>query len=401
MKRGISGAIIRNAAAGILAVTEKDRALDDFLDACPEELRRSVGHLLFNCFRYKRFIDAILAERLERPPRPPVYALLRAATAQLVFQSAIAPESAVNVAVDAAKALHAAGLVNAVLRRVLEHKRPAPESPEEVLPDPLLAAWKRRFTAEELAEQTEVLLTEPLFSFRMCRDFSPPENAAALPGWGKFRFFSSAAPGEVLGSAAFGRGELYIQDPATSLAPSLPDYTQVGSALELCAAPGGKTLMLAERLKPGAKLVAADRSAKRQERTRANCAKYKVAAEVIAAEPRELSGSFDLVVADVPCGNSGVFRRRPDAMWRFSPARRKELTLLQRSILDDAARLVSPGGQLVYATCSIEPEENDGLVAAFLKEHGEFALLKSRLLLPSHVNDGAFAALMLRRRGGE
>ena len=75
-----------------------------------------------------------------------------------------------------------------------------------------------------------------------------------------FRFFSAGSPGEVLGSAAFANGEIYIQDPATSLAPSLPDYTQVNSALDLCAAPGGKTLMLAERLRPGVKFVAADRS---------------------------------------------------------------------------------------------------------------------------------------------
>ena len=108
MKVGTSGAIVRQAAAGILAVTEKDRALDEFLDSCPEELRRSVSHLLFGYFRRKRFVDAQLAEHLKKPPRPPVYALLRAAAAQLLFQSAIAPESAVNVAVDAAKALHAA-----------------------------------------------------------------------------------------------------------------------------------------------------------------------------------------------------------------------------------------------------------------------------------------------------
>ena len=146
MKR-ISGAIIRNAAAGILAVAEKARPLDEVLDACPGEIRRSVGHLLFNYFRYRRFVDALLAKFLQKPPRPPVYALLRAAAAQIVFQSAIAPESAVNVAVDAAKRDRAAGLVNAVLRRVLEHKRPAPDTPEEVLPEPLLAAWKRRFAA--------------------------------------------------------------------------------------------------------------------------------------------------------------------------------------------------------------------------------------------------------------
>ena len=83
---------------------------------------------------------------------------------------------------------------------------------------------------------------------------------------------------------------------------------------------------------------------------------------------------------------------------RYSAERQKELVALQRSILDESARLTSPGGQLVYSTCSIEPEENDGNVAAFLKKHDDFELLKSRLLLPSHVNDGAFAALLFRRR---
>ena len=399
MRSGASAAIIRRAAAGLAAVAERGRALDEVLDDVSPELRRSVSHLLFNYFRHRRFVDALLAEHLHRSPRPKVYALLRAAAAQLLFQSAIAPESAVNVAVEEAKKEHADKLVNAVLRRVLEKKRPAPESPEEVLPEALRAAWKKRFSPEELAEQTAVLLEEPPFAFRMCRDFAPPADAAALPGWGGFRFFSVADPAAVLDSESFERGEIYVQDPATSLAPSLPDYTQVNSALELCAAPGGKTLMLAEKLKRGAKLVAADRSAKRQERTRANCAKYGVAAEVIAAEPRELSGSFDLVVADVPCGNSGVFRRRPDAMWRYSPERQKELAALQMSILDEAARLVSPGGQLVYSSCSIEPEEDDGLVAAFLKKHGEFRQLKSRLLLPSVVNDGAFAALLMKVQG--
>lgn len=401
MSSGISYAIIRKAADCVLAVTERRRPLDELLDACPVEMRRSVSHLLFNYFRHRRFLDGLLAARLRTPPRPPVYALLRAAATQLFFQLAIAPEAAVDVAVEAAKVLHAAGLVNAVLRRILEQRSIVPATPEEVLPAPLLAAWKRRFTPEELAEQTEVLLGEAPFSFRMLRDFAPPEDAAALPGWGNFRFFAAADPGKLLRSESFRRGEIYIQDPATSLAPSLPDYTQINSALELCAAPGGKTLMLAERLRNGAKLVAADRSAKRQERTRANCARYGVAAEVIAAEPRELEGSFDLVLADVPCGNSGVFRRRPDAMWLYSPERRKELADLQQKILGEGARLTAPGGQLVYSTCSIEPEENEDNVAVFLKAHDDFTLLKSRLLLPSPVNDGAFAALLLRRRNDE
>ena len=400
MSSGIPDTIIRNAANCVLAVTDRHRSLDDALDACPVQVRRTVSHILFNYFRHRKFLDGLLAVRLKNPPRPPVYALLRAALTQAFFQHAIAPEAAVNIAVGAAP-FNSTGLVNAVLRGIVEKRYAVPNAPEEVLPDLLLAAWRRRFTPDELAEQTEVLLGEAPFAFRMLRDFPPPEDAEALPGWGDFRFFSAPAPGTLLRSEAFRRGEIYIQDPATSLAPSLPDYTQVNSALDLCAAPGGKTLMLAERLRPGVKFVAADRSRKRQDRTRANCDKYNIPAVVITAEPHELDESFDLVLADVPCGNSGVFRRRPDAMWRYSPERQKELAELQRSILDEAARLVLPGGQLVYSTCSIEPEENDDNVAAFLKDHAEFRLLKSRLLLPSHVNDGAFAALMVRRSGGE
>ncbi|MBQ6352694.1 MAG: RsmB/NOP family class I SAM-dependent RNA methyltransferase [Lentisphaeria bacterium] len=395
MKRGTSGGILRHAAAGIAAVTERSRALDEVLDDSPEEFRRSVSHLLFNYFRYRRFVDSEVGAHLKKTPPPRLRALLRAAAAQLYFQSAIAPESAVNVAVDLAKRERAAGFVNAVLHRVLEHRKALPTDPEAILPDALLAAWRARFSPEELREQTAALLEEPRFAIRVCRDFPPPAGAETLPGWGGFRFFA-ADPAAVLGSAAFRRGEYYVQDPATSLAPSLPDYTQIASALELCAAPGGKTLMLAERLRPGARLVAADRSAKRQRLTRDNCVRHGVAAEVVTAEPPELEGSFDLVLADVPCGNSGVFRRRPDAMWRFSPERQRELVALQRPILDEAARLTAPGGQLVYSTCSIEPEENDLNVRAFLAGHPGFRLLKSRLLLPSPVNDGAFAALLIR-----
>lgn len=398
MRERASESILRSAAAGILAVAERNCALDEFLDDLPAATRRSVSHLLFSYFRHKRFIDGELGALLARPPRPPLLALLRAAAAQLYFQSAIAPESAVNVAVDEAKRFRAPGLVNAVLRRVLADRHEVPVSAEAVLPPALFSAWSRRFDPETLREQSELLTAEPPFAFRALRDFPPPEDASALPGWGNFRFFSVADPEKLFDSEAFRRGEYYIQDPATSLAPSLPDYTQIRSALEVCAAPGGKTLMLAEKLAPGSLLVAADRSEKRQQRTRENCETRRVPVRIAVAEPEDIDGRFDLVMADVPCGNSGVFRRRPDAMWRFSEKRRNELVAAQRRIMDAASRRVGPGGQFVYATCSIEPEENEAQVSAFLERSPEFELLRSRLLLPSPVNDGAFAALLIRRR---
>ena len=398
MRPRVSGEIIRTAAAGIRAVSGKDAALDEFLDGVRPDIRRSVSHLLFCYYRYRRFIDGEIDALVAKAPKPPVAALLRAAATQLRFQDALAPESAVNIAVDAAKRHGAGGLVNAVLRKLAASPSAPPEDRRLLLPPELLAAWEKHLAPEALGEVLEALFTEPLFAFRSCRDAAPPADATELPGFGKFRFFAAPDPRELLESEAFQRGDYYIQDPATSLAPSLPDYTQIGSALDLCSAPGGKTLMLAERLRKGAKLVAADRSEKRQERTRENCRLHKVDAEIIVAEPEALTGSFDLVFADVPCGNSGVFRRRPDAMWRFSTERLKELAALQSRILDAAAKLVAPGGQLVYSTCSIEPAEDDLAVQAFLGRNREFSLLKSRILLPSLVNDGAFAALLVRHR---
>ena len=398
MRPRVSEEILRTAAAGIRAVGGKDTALDEFLDSVPAHIRRSVSHLLFCYFRYRVFIDGEVEALVAKMPKPPIASLLLAATTQLRFQSALAPESAVNIAVDAAKRQGTGTLVNAVLRKIAAAKHTPPEDRKRLLPPELLAAWKKHLAPEALDEVLEALFTEPLFAFRCCRGAAPPADATALPGFGNFRFFAAPDPQELLNSEAFLRGDYYIQDPATSLALSLPDCTQVKSTLDLCAAPGGKTLMLAEKLRPGARIVAADRSEKRQERTRENCRIHKVNAEIIVAEPEALTGSFDLVLADVPCGNSGVFRRRPDAMWRFSKERLKELSALQSRILDAAAKLVSPGGQLLYSTCSIEPVEDDAAVAAFLDRNREFSLLKSRLLLPSLVNDGAFAALLFRCR---
>ena len=117
-----------------------------------------------------------------------------------------------------------------------------------------------------------------------------------------------------------------------------------------------------------------------------------------ALEPNLEHGSFDLILADVPCTNTGVMRRRPDAAWRFSVNRLNETVKLQKKIMDSLADLVKDGGILLYSTCSVEPEEDSMQVDAFLKRHPEFTLEDSKLLLPDFLHDGAFAA-RLRKNG--
>ena len=107
--------------------------------------------------------------------------------------------------------------------------------------------------------------------------------------------------------------------------------------------------------------------------------------------------SFDLILADVPCSNSGVIRRRPDAPWRYQVKRVAELTLLQADILDSLSLLVRPGGRLLYSTCSIEPEENTRQIENFLALHPGFTLKKQALFLPSEIHDGAFGALLEKK----
>ena len=152
--------------------------------------------------------------------------------------------------------------------------------------------------------------------------------------------------------------------------------------------------MLAELMGANARIVAADRSRNRQKLTRENVDKRSIKAEVIVALPEELAGEYDVVLADVPCSNTGVFRRRPDALWNFSVEKMKELLDIQAGILESAFLRTAPGGVLIYSTCSIEKEENELQVAAFLEKHPGLTLLSQRQLIPDLETDGAFAAVM-------
>ncbi len=391
-------------AAAILALVESgERSLDDALDTslAHPELRRTVSSLLFGYFRHKRLIDRWLSGLAVRPPRPRVRRLLAAALTQIRFQRGIAPEPAANVAVELAKARGGrgeAGFVNALLRRAVAAPPEMRESPDEVFPPELLARWRRSRSDAELAAMGRAFLAPAEFTFRAERGFEPPAEWAVEPVAcrGPFRFFRSDDPGTVLRSGALREGKIYIQDPATALAASLPEMAEVRRVLDVCAAPGGKSLLLAERMRPEATLTAADRSARRQELTRENFCCRGLAFPVVVAEPRELTGSFDLVLADVPCSNTGVFRRRPDALWRFREDELPGITELQYEILEAAALRVAPGGQLVYSTCSIEPEENARQIGRFTAAHPEFEPVGGEQLLPSMEHDGAYAFLLRR-----
>ena len=386
------------AAAAVAAADAGRGTLDEALDRAPADCRRILEHLLLSVFRYRKSIRRAWSVFCRKFPAPETAALLDAALTQCRYQSAVEGPSVVNVAVRLAKKFHADKFVNAVLRAALRQPAVPPSSAEEILPDAVLRRWRENFSAGEVEKMAGLFLERPEFSFRLCGSAGLPEGCAALEGHPPFRF-GSGEPSRILHSPEFLRGEYYIQDPSASLAVALAADGLPGcrKVLDLCAAPGGKALRAAELLGAAGELTAADPSAYRQKLTRENFALRGVTAKIVTAGPEEIDGLFDLVIADVPCSNTGVFRRRPDALWRFSEEALAEIMAIQSGIVRRAAALTAPGGRLLLSSCSIEADENRGLIAAALAA-GHFTLLRQAAVLPDRHHDGAFAALLGKNR---
>ena len=397
-RTGNAAETILTASADAIGLIDRGECtLDDYLDRhAPADFRRTVEHLLLCFYRHRGYFVRELSRLVSRTPDHKVQNLLFAVFTQCRFQSAIAPESAVSVAVDAAKKFRADKFVNAVLRRFIAERTAISSAPCDVLPSAVYTRWKKRYSEEILKQMAALFMSEPPFSFRMEKGTQQTDfDCRYLSGNSLFKFYS-ADSADVLKSRSLAEGRIYIQDPATGYAPSLPDYSSVKSAIDLCAAPGGKSLMIAENLPSDGKLTAFDRSKNRQILTQQNFDRRGLKHKVLSGKLEELTGTFDLVLADVPCSNTGVFRHRPDALWRFSEKELTAVTELQREILEHAARLTAPGGQLVYSTCSLEPEENILMAEDFAARHPDFKLAEGKTLLPDENADGASAFLFVR-----
>lgn len=413
---------VLHEAVSLLERCEGGITLDDLLDSLGRgdeevmECKKIISNLLFAYFRHKEWIDSLAASFIKKETDKGIRRILVCTITQALFQTKIAPESAVNVAVDYTGKHYKkgpSGFVNAVLRRAVSRgKKELEEKGERVaFPVPALMRerWEKRFGKETLEEILSVMRLVPssVFRGRKMLDKKILEESGStlleeLPFTAPCSFYTCRDLGVILKARLPEKGVVYIQDPATASALSLvPEEAFQGEILDACAAPGGKTLLMAERTKDqGAKILACDRSAKRVRRMEKNfaAASLKVKTKVLDATSGELPAeNFDFILADVPCSNTGVGRKRPDAPWRFSPDILEEVTLLQKNILENLAPLVRKGGYLLYSTCSLEEEEDEKMVRAFCEAHKEFILVKDSLLLPAKDHDGAYGALLQRR----
>ncbi|MEI9891442.1 MAG: transcription antitermination factor NusB [Caulobacteraceae bacterium] len=362
-------------------------------------------------------IDKALAAKLQRPPPEMVTNLLRIGAAELYYLAA--PDFAVvSTSVDLAAARKETrafkGLVNAVLRALAREGAPAAD-PAALCPDWLLSRWKAAWGVQAALKIAAQIAEEPgtdlSFKAPPPAELTEALEAHALPG-GSWR---TAKGGLVSEWPGFEDGSWWIQDAAAAIPVRLLGVQPGESAVDLCAAPGGKTLQLAAA---GAETVAVDRSAPRLKRVAENLARTGLSAETVAADAGtwDDARTFDAVLLDAPCTATGTFRRHPDVLWASRPGDVAPLAKSQAKLLDSAAGRVKSGGRMVYCVCSLEPEEGEQQVAGFLKRHPDFALAPiapgeggapaasvtpegTLRLLPFHIEgggDGFFAARFLR-----
>ena len=209
-----------------------------------------------------------------------------------------------------------------------------------------------------------------------------------------------------LPSDALERGHCYVQDPSTTIACQLLDPKPGERILDACAAPGGKTALIAEQVKNRAFIAACDREQRRVRAMRANF--QRLGAQIALVEQcdwtrqsrsifQSANGGFDRVLVDAPCSNTGVMRRRVDVRWRLTPADFGRMQERQIAIIRAVLRWLKPGGVVVYSTCSLEPEENEEVVRRIVAETPALRLEAQKHSLPFRDGfDGAFAAKLVR-----
>jgi 16S rRNA (cytosine967-C5)-methyltransferase len=357
---------------------------------------RLVRELVFGCVKGRLFLDFVLQSFFPagRPGRKAMN-LLRLGAYQLLLLSKVPPHAAVHATVEVAKSgldARQAAFINAVLREL--GRRGAPPLPAAE-PDPtqqlsvlhsfpawLVKRWVARYgrgPAEELmhaANEAPPLLArvnvlkgtrEQALAWLQGKKI----EAAAEPGAPQaLRLTGAGDPARLPGVA---EGWLYFQDPASQLLGYLVDPAPGFVCVDLCAAPGGKATHLAELMHDSGQVWAQDRSADKLKKIGANARRLGLGCVRTGTEsPAGLLA--DRVLVDAPCSGLGTLRRHAEARWRVAEADLPRLGQAQARLLDAGAGQVRPGGHLVYATCTTEPEENEDVARAFGERHPEFSL---------------------------
>ena len=372
------GEAARRAALQLLNDVTGDRRLlaeaePERLVSLPPEDRARAARLAQETLRWMDRADRMLGPRLRQKPPLEIHNILRLALVEH-FQMGTPAHAAVNGGVGCVpKGEHRkslAGLVNAILRRLV-----GKQEDWDALPIPQLPKWLRKLLRDTYGKEVVFAIERahaggaPIdLTLKSNADIPEGLNGKTLPT-GSFRILDrpqiSALPG-------FAEGAWWVQDAAAALPARILDAKPGESVLDLCAAPGGKTMQLALA---GAKVKALDISDKRLQRLRENLERTALHADVVVEDaltyqPEE---KFDAILLDAPCSATGTIRRHPDLPYAKDGSELQSLASLQSRLFDHAWRLLAPGGRMVFCTCSLLPQEGEDQVEAALSRHSDMS----------------------------
>jgi 16S rRNA (cytosine967-C5)-methyltransferase len=331
-----------------------DRAFEGEARGLDRRERAFAQQLAYGTVQRRGSLDHVVAALVERPPPAPARAALHLGLYQLMFLDGVPDHAAVSESVELVRGERSAGMVNAVLRRVVREGFELPSDdtiegaairhshPEWIVrlwwewigPDETRALLAANNRPAELAVRVNTLVAEPA--------------ELELP----------AGPFDAAGHPDFARGAFVVQSSASQLVATLVDPQPGERVLDLCSAPGNKTTHLAALMADRGKVVAYERHPGRAEALRRTCERMRATCvEVVCADAAEATGSFDRVLLDPPCSGQGTLARNPDLRWRMTPGRVEALAADQDRLLAAARRCVAPGGRLVYSVCTLSPGE--------------------------------------------
>ncbi len=405
----------RSACLDALTAWESEGAFAD--EVLHRELER--GHaaapdrallteLFYGVIRHLGRLDFLVDQLAERALDERTRRLLRLGVYQ-IFDTRIPPHAAVHETVELAG--RSRSLVNALLRRCLREKEAlaarvaaANLAIRRSHPAHLIERWERTFGESD----TEMLTSwnnspAPIYVTANALKVTPGELRQSSPAAKETEHEYSLRVAQIP-FLWIANGLCYVQDPSTLIAPLLLDPQPGERVLDACAAPGGKAAFMAGLMRDTGELIACDASSARLVRLRQNLERLGVTCAPVRQVDWEQSagdfaaGSFDRILVDAPCTNTGVIRRRIDVKWRLHPEEFAKLAERQLAIIRRVIPLLRSGGRLVYSTCSLEPEENEGVAGQIATEFSDLDLVETRQSLPFRDGiDGGFAALLVRR----
>lgn len=355
-------------------------------------------------------LDAVIDKRTKKTPSDAVCALLRIGLAQIGFMGVpdfAAVSTTVKLAERKPETRPFKGLINAILRGVIRDGGLKAPDPARLAPDWLFQRWAAAYGRDAAQGIALVLTEEPAtdLSFKTTEAleaYREPLHGTPIGGLS----LRSGLRGVLPEWPGYDAGDWWVQDASAAVPVQLLGDLSGKTAIDVCAAPGGKTLQL---LANGAQVVALDRSKNRLKRVEDNLQRVGFAAELAMgdAEAWDDTRTFDVVLLDAPCTSTGTFRRQPDVLWGTRPTDIAKLADVQHRLLDSAARRVRPGGSLVYCTCSLEREEGESQVIAFLRRTPGFVVKKPEsetitglMLAPESLRPEGWLRLLPHQRPG-